>query len=296
MDLVWDAQIPCSPGERGSEAKFVLMALADNANQEGYCWPSLDTIARRCNMTRQGVINNISKLEAWGWLSVEREGGKSNKYHINVAAIRTAVNLVDPSTPLTRQPAIPVNGVDPNRYTLNKNVRNNTVNNKVIERDSVRRVVQEGTIGANGKPVQHGKPLVDVLCPSTFGVTESPVAKPQLPKPTVQVHAGNQAAAQILTYLNLKAKREFQLVHANLKFIVPRLAEPGITIERVKLMIDSKVTEWFGDPKMERYLNPKTLFCPSNFQRYYDDAGHVVGKKKKVRPPAGFIPHGDDDF
>ncbi|MBK6707558.1 MAG: helix-turn-helix domain-containing protein [Sphingomonadales bacterium] len=39
MTVVWELDLPDSE-------KLALLALADNANDEGYCWPSMATLAR----------------------------------------------------------------------------------------------------------------------------------------------------------------------------------------------------------------------------------------------------------
>ena len=59
-----------SPTE-GSE-RLVLLALADNANDEGVCWPSLNTIARKCSLERRSVIRLVAQLVDKGLLTVQR--------------------------------------------------------------------------------------------------------------------------------------------------------------------------------------------------------------------------------
>ena len=64
-------------------SKLVLLKLADNANDQGFCWPSIATVARQCDMSQQGVRDQIHKLEGLGLLSVKRTtGGKSNRYRL----------------------------------------------------------------------------------------------------------------------------------------------------------------------------------------------------------------------
>lgn len=47
----------------GSTAqKMVLLKLADNANDKGECFPSYETIARHCEISRQSAINHIKSL------------------------------------------------------------------------------------------------------------------------------------------------------------------------------------------------------------------------------------------
>lgn len=109
-------------------AKLVLLALADNANDAGVCWPSITTIAKKCSLSRQGVVDQIAKLESLNVISATREAGKSTRYKITIPVNdvdqleaetsqpdrRVVVNRVDQSTALTSQPhGLPVvNGVD----------------------------------------------------------------------------------------------------------------------------------------------------------------------------------------
>jgi len=76
---------------------------------------------------------------------------------------------------------------------------------------------------------------------------------------------------EILTYLNEKAGKQFRSVDAHLRHIDARLSETGVTIDGIREMIDDKVASWKGDPKMDQYLRPQTLFNATNFAGYYDN-------------------------
>jgi len=60
MNAVWE-----SDSTSGSD-RLVLLALADSANDDGYCWPSYETIARKANLGRRYVIVIMEKLESAG--------------------------------------------------------------------------------------------------------------------------------------------------------------------------------------------------------------------------------------
>lgn len=71
--------------------KLVLLKLADNANDQGECWPSYQYIADQCEMSKRSVMIHISKLIEDGFLRKEhRLGGekknKSNLYTLMVGA------------------------------------------------------------------------------------------------------------------------------------------------------------------------------------------------------------------
>lgn len=68
----------------GGSRLLILLALADNANDERYCWPSIDTLAKKSRLQRRQVQNVLSELESTGYLVVDRsqEFKRTNVYHI----------------------------------------------------------------------------------------------------------------------------------------------------------------------------------------------------------------------
>lgn len=90
--------------------KLVLLALADNANDGGECWPSITNIAARCELCRQAVVNQIGAMERAGIVRIERHHGKVNRYILVIEPVYE----VDQSTALTSPPhrLPPVYGVD----------------------------------------------------------------------------------------------------------------------------------------------------------------------------------------
>lgn len=67
-----------------STTKLVLLKLCDNANDQGICWPSQDTIAEQCEITTRTVISSLKKLEALGLATIEKKCKNGNKYLINL--------------------------------------------------------------------------------------------------------------------------------------------------------------------------------------------------------------------
>lgn len=71
--------------------KMVLIKLADQANDDGVCWPSYESIARSCEISRRSVVTHIQWLEDNGFLWIERrynaEESKnfSNRYHLTLS-------------------------------------------------------------------------------------------------------------------------------------------------------------------------------------------------------------------
>ncbi|MEC5517919.1 helix-turn-helix domain-containing protein [Enterobacter hormaechei] len=81
---VWDA---CAANDIKG-AKLVIMArLADYSNDDGVCYPSVETICRQLGLGESTVRTAIAELESAGWLRREsrRKGNRntSNLYHLN---------------------------------------------------------------------------------------------------------------------------------------------------------------------------------------------------------------------
>lgn len=76
MSLVWELDLPDSE-------KLVLLALADCANDEGYCWPSIETIKKKCSKSERTVQNCIRTLCVKGHLTQKPGTHKSWDYLVH---------------------------------------------------------------------------------------------------------------------------------------------------------------------------------------------------------------------
>lgn len=66
--------------------KLVLLALADWANDEGLCWPSINRLAIKTSMASRSVQRLIRQLEEMGFVRREETVGKGNRYWIVIPA------------------------------------------------------------------------------------------------------------------------------------------------------------------------------------------------------------------
>ncbi|WP_455871653.1 helix-turn-helix domain-containing protein [Serratia proteamaculans] len=67
--------------------KLVLLKLADNANDQGECWPAVQYIAEQCEISKRSAQNHIQQLVKDGLVRIEErkaENGlnRSNVYHL----------------------------------------------------------------------------------------------------------------------------------------------------------------------------------------------------------------------
>ena len=76
MNEVWSLDLSAT-------SKIVLLSLADQANEEGVCWPSIAHIAKRSSVSTRTVHRCISQMAATGLLEVISGGnGVSNNYRL----------------------------------------------------------------------------------------------------------------------------------------------------------------------------------------------------------------------
>lgn len=74
-------------------------------------------------------------------------------------------------------------------------------------------------------------------------------------------------AAEIISFLNDKAGRNYDLNGANSEHVMARLRD-GETMDDLRAVIAKKCREWKGDDKMNKFLRPETLFNRTKFASY----------------------------
>ncbi|WP_181357965.1 helix-turn-helix domain-containing protein [Kluyvera genomosp. 2] len=71
--------------------KLVLLKLADNASDQGECWPSYQYIADQCEISKRSVMSHIDDLCQSGLLKkVFRKGPKGNSTNIYILTLPSA--------------------------------------------------------------------------------------------------------------------------------------------------------------------------------------------------------------
>jgi hypothetical protein len=97
MTAAWKSN--CSSGK-----KIVLLALCDNANDQGECFPSISMLSEKCSMSERSVFNHIADLEKSGAIWRENRVGRSTIYHLDPCKFCTPANSA-PLQPLHPTPA-----------------------------------------------------------------------------------------------------------------------------------------------------------------------------------------------
>jgi hypothetical protein len=98
------AMAACWPLQMPPTVKAVLISLADQANDDGVCWPSVGTVTERTCLSERAVQNAIGWLEQNGYVSREMKAGRATRYTLTPAP-NAPPHDVHPRTTCTTTPA-----------------------------------------------------------------------------------------------------------------------------------------------------------------------------------------------
>lgn len=71
--------------------KLVLICLTDFASDEGVCFPSIKTIARKCSLTERGVFKVVARLESLGFVERQQRDGRSSVFIVKTTEHKDAI-------------------------------------------------------------------------------------------------------------------------------------------------------------------------------------------------------------
>jgi hypothetical protein len=94
-------------GPRKITERFVLLAIADNANDAGLAFPSIKTLATKCVMSPRTIMRIIANLEFQGVVTVVRRPGCGSEYQITDKAV-LHIDTSDNLSPVTKLVTTPV--------------------------------------------------------------------------------------------------------------------------------------------------------------------------------------------
>lgn len=113
MTRIWD-EAPYS-----QTTLLVLLCLADMANDDGVCWPSVETIARRSRVSPRWVRDVLVELETAGWVGKEPRAGQTTRYHLHCPPLGASTpepqfspEETSPLNPSSAHPGTPDQGGD----------------------------------------------------------------------------------------------------------------------------------------------------------------------------------------
>ncbi|ECD6763767.1 GntR family transcriptional regulator [Salmonella enterica subsp. enterica serovar Newport] len=260
---VWDA---CAASGMKLSSVAIMARLADFSNDEGVCWPSIETISRQLGAGVSTVRTAIAKLEADGWLSrkARRQGNRnaSNVYQLNVAKLQAAAfaHLSDPDQSKSDPSESDASKSDPSKSDPSKSGKN----------------------GGFDPSESGGDPSVkSKQDPQVTSKPSCPVAAQ--PDPEVVI---TDQAILVLTHLNQISGSRYQKSKTSLENIRARLRE-GYSVADLQLVIDLKHEHWHENDEQYQYMRPETLFGPKKFESYLQSATRWDQKGRPKRADWG---------
>jgi hypothetical protein len=90
-----------------SSQKLVILSLADRADSNNFCFPSIVRLSKDTCLNRKTVLEAIRILEDLGYITIEKGLGKVNKYILNLE------NPVPKVTPVPKTEPVPKSVLPP---------------------------------------------------------------------------------------------------------------------------------------------------------------------------------------
>lgn len=90
------------------------------------------------------------------------------------------------------------------------------------------------------------------------------------PKDTKSKDTNNTIIVDIIDYLNHQADKKYKHSTDKTKKLIQTRLNDGFTLDDFKKVIDNKVKVWKGNPEMDSYLRPETLFG-TKFEGYLNE-------------------------
>ena len=90
--------------------KLILIALADYADKEGYCWPAIKSLSERCNVVVRTIQRNLKVLEDNDLIMIESRERKDGSSTSNGYLL--AMPIKEKLSPLHAKPIIPSMSVE----------------------------------------------------------------------------------------------------------------------------------------------------------------------------------------
>ncbi|MEP9332527.1 conserved phage C-terminal domain-containing protein [Enterobacter hormaechei] len=238
---VWDA---CASSGMKLSSVAIMARLADFSSDEGVSWPSIATIARQIGAGESTVRTAISQLEKDGWLTRQqrRKGNRnaSNVYQLNVTKLQAAAFSHLSESDASKS--------DASKFDASKNSNNGSFHPSESGGDPS---VKSTTDPSDKKPNCQVASQPDTACVN-------------------QVDLITGQAVLILNHLNDVTGKTFRKGKSSLDNIRARLRE-NFTHDELLLVIDYKHEQW-KDTKYYEHMQPTTLFRPTKFEGYLQNA------------------------
>lgn len=193
--------------------KLVLLKLADNANDDGICFPSYQYIADKCEMSKRSAISHIDDLIKMGFVTKKarknKDGSSANLYllhleqgseksalggeNISLGSEKSALGGSEKSAPITSHSFnLSINRVSDDENSAN--AERTDENKKTSKREKIS-VDYQGVMDAwnkvfNGSPIHLLKTLSQERQKAILKVAKAMLETPDVESCSVEVFTG----------------------------------------------------------------------------------------------------------
>ncbi|HHF6209900.1 TPA: helix-turn-helix domain-containing protein [Haemophilus influenzae] len=187
--------------------KLVLLKLADNANDDGICFPSYQYIADKCEMSKRSAISHIDDLIKMGFVTKKarknKDGSSANLYllHLEQGSEKSALGGSEKSALGGSEKSAPITShsfnLSINRVSDDENSANaerTDENKKTSKREKIS-VDYQGVMDAwnkvfNGSPIHLLKTLSQERQKAILKVAKAMLETPDVESCSVEVFTG----------------------------------------------------------------------------------------------------------
>ena len=179
--------------------KLVLLKLADNANDDGVCFPSYQYIADKCEMSKRSAISHIDDLIKMGFVTKKarknKDGSSANLYllHLEQGSEKSAPGGSEKSAPITSHSFnLSINRVSDDE--ISANAEHADEKTKTSKREKIS-VDYQGVMDAwnkvfNGSPIHLLKTLSQERQKAILKVAKVMLETPDVESCSVEVFTG----------------------------------------------------------------------------------------------------------
>lgn len=107
---------------------------------------------------------------------------------------------------------------------------------------------------------------------SSYSSTSSSYTNSELPNREKKSDAFESDIKAIIDYFNERCGTRYTYRNKAVNGMIRARLSEGFTVEDFRTVINTKAAKWENDHKMRDYLRPKTLFRPSHFEEYLNEA------------------------
>lgn len=139
--LIWEV------GPQDRSQRFVLLAIGDNAGDDGYAYPGIALISKKTLFSERYVMDAIQRLENEGWVRVERraEEGKGNHYYIDIERLEDLKSELRSREKSSREPA---SREKQDKTQVKSNADSGEIQRKIYKEEPLRTVIEPSLPGS----------------------------------------------------------------------------------------------------------------------------------------------------